>query len=186
MARIAKDWIGTYFEKGVDYTNRRLFLLDEIYEDSIRAIVQGLKLLESAGNDTIEIYIGTYGGDIYDMFCLYDVIRDSKCHIKTVGVGKVMSAGPLLVTAGDERLCYPHTTFMVHEIAWSSWQEKLGDQKVNLKHSEELQDVWSKCLEERTGTPSKKWLKLMKGSDTYIDAVAAQELGIVEKIIQTK
>ena len=157
--------------------------MDEIYEDSVRAAVQGIKLLESASSEAIEIYIGTYGGDIYDMFCLFDIIRHSQCHIKTIGLGKVMSAGPLLVTAGDERLCYRNTTFMIHEIAWSSWQEKLADQKTNMKHVDELQDRWAQCLEEQTGTPAKRWLRLMKGPDTYLDAVQAQDLGIVEKII---
>lgn len=167
----------------MDYQNRRIFLLDEIYEDSVGKVVQGLKLLEIASLEPIEIYIGTYGGDMYDMFGLYDVIRASKCHIKTIGLGKVMSAGPLLVTAGDERVCYKHTTFMVHEVAWTSWQEKLADQKTNVKHTEELQAVWAQCFEDRTGTPAKKWLKMFKGTDKYFDAVTAQELGIVERII---
>lgn len=183
MARITKDWISTYFDKGVDYQNRRIFLLDEIYEDSIGKVVQGLKLLEIASTEPIEIYIGTYGGDMYDMFALYDVIRSSKCHIKTIALGKVMSAGPLLVSAGDERVCYKHTTFMVHEVSWTSWQEKLADQKTNVRHTEDLQKMWAACFEECTGTPAAKWLKMFRGTDKYFDAVTAQELGIVEKIL---
>lgn len=167
----------------MDYQNRRIFLLDEIYEDSVGTVIQGLKLFETASLEPIELYIGTYGGEIYDMFGLYDMIRASKCHIKTIAVGKVMSAGPLLVTAGDERVCYKHTTFMVHEVAGSSWQEKLADQKTTVKHLDELQTIWAQCFEERTGTPAKKWLKMFRGCDTYFDAVTAQELGIVEKII---
>lgn len=183
MPRITKDWISTYFDKGIDYQNRRIYLIDEIYEDSIRSVVLGLKLFESASTDPVEIYIGTYGGDIYDMFCLYDVIRDSKCHIKTIGLGKVMSAGPLLVTAGDERMCYKNTQFMLHQVAWSSFDEKLIDQEVSVQHTKELQTRWAQCFEDRTTIPAAKWLKMFKGTDKFFDATRAQELGIVEKII---
>lgn len=183
MTRITKDWITTYFDHGIDYQNRRLFLIDDIYESSARALIQGLKLLEKANADPIEIYVGTPGGDMYGMFGLYDAIRDSKCHVTTIAVGHVMSAGPLVLTAGDERVSYRNTWFMMHETWWSSFGEKLADHKANVKHVEQIQGRWAELLEDRTGTPAKKWLNMARGPDYYFDAPEAQEIGLIQKIV---
>ena len=49
----------------------------------------------------IKFYLSTYGGSADDMFALYDTMRiireDTEIH--TIGLGKVMSAGVLLLAA---------------------------------------------------------------------------------------
>ena len=183
MPRIGRDWIDTYFEEGVDYKNRRIFLVNEIHDFTAKSVIQGLKLLEVSGDGPIEIFVSTPGGDIYQMFGVYDAIQNCPCHVRTVAIGAVMSAGPLILTAGDERVTYRNTQFMVHETWWSSFMEKISDHKAGIKHVETMQQRWAQLLEERTKTPAKKWLRLTKGPDYYFDAPEALELGLVEKII---
>ena len=54
--------------------------------------------------DDIKLYISTYGGSADEMFGIYDVMNFCKkfCDIETIGIGKVMSAGTLLLAAGTK------------------------------------------------------------------------------------
>ena len=66
------------------------------------------------------VYISTYGGSADDMFGLYDIMRQVKdtSEIHTVGVGKVMSAGVLLLAAGTngKRKIGKRCRVMIHSV----------------------------------------------------------------------
>lgn len=184
MARIVRDWIDIYFAYGVDQANRRIFLHSDIEEDTIRQVIKGIYLLESNSKDKpIEIYVGTLGGDEYEMFGLYDVIRDCESQIITIGVGKVMSAGILILAAGDERRSFPNTSYMVHDSSWGSDPIKRYEHEKIIKHTNILRSKWSSLMRDRTGTETKIWLSMCKGPDEYFDAKKALKLGIIDRII---
>lgn len=185
MTSIKRDWIDIYFEHGVDQTNRRIFLHGGIEEDSIKQVIKGIYLLQSSNKEKpIEIYVGTLGGDEYEMFGLYDVIRSCDSHIITIGIGKVMSAGPLILAAGDERRAFPNTSFMVHESWWDSPDLKWSEHDKVIKHYGELTKKWASLMESRTGTSAKMWLKMCKGPDEYFGVEKAKKLGIIDKILE--
>ena len=73
-----------------------------------------------AENEPIEFIINTPGGSADDMFALYDVMRviKNKCDIITFGVGKVMSAGVLLLAAGTkgQRRIGKNCRVMIHSV----------------------------------------------------------------------
>ena len=53
----------------------------------------------------IDFIVSTEGGSVTDMFAVYDCMRDVRkglCEINTFGVGKVMSAGILLLAGGTK------------------------------------------------------------------------------------
>jgi ATP-dependent Clp endopeptidase proteolytic subunit ClpP len=188
MPRIVRDWVDIYFDYGVDQTNRRIFLHSGIEEDTIKEVIKGIYLLQSNTKDKpIEIYVGTLGGDEYEMLGLYDVIRSCESQVITIGVGKVMSAGPLILAAGDIRKAFPHTSFMVHESWWESPALKFSEQEKIIKHYNALNHLWSKLMEDRTGTSAKTWMKMCKEkADEYFDVHKAKELGIIDHIIGEK
>ena len=68
----------------------------------------------------IEFYISTYGGSADDMFALYDIMRQVKktTEIHTIGMGKVMSAGVLILAAGTEgkRKIGENCRVMIHSV----------------------------------------------------------------------
>ena len=51
---------------------------------------------------TLELYINTTGGDLYEMFALIDVMKNSYHNISTVGIGAVMSAGFMIFASGTK------------------------------------------------------------------------------------
>ena len=184
MARLAKDWIDPYLQKGIDSTNRRLMLLGEINIETAGNFVKGLKLLEAASSDPVEVMISSEGGDVYDMFGIYDVLRASKCRIRTIGFGKIMSAAILLQAAGDERYCYKNTHFMTHQAAWENPTMDFGSQHLNIvKHVMNMDIHCIKCLAAHTKLSIAKWKKISQNLDYYFDAKKALEFGVVDQII---
>jgi len=76
VARIPKDWVDAYFNHGVDVTNRKVFLSDDVDSVSIGTVIKGLYLMESISQEKpIEFFVGSFGGDEYEMFALYDVLQ---------------------------------------------------------------------------------------------------------------
>ena len=64
--------------------------------------------------------VATNGGSAPDMFAIYDSMREirEECEIHTIGQGKVMSAGVLLLAAGTkgERRIGKHCRVMIHGV----------------------------------------------------------------------
>ena len=62
----------------------------------------------------IKIYINTDGGDVVSVLNFIDVILLSKTPIITIAMGKVYSAGSLLVMAGHKRYAFNNTSCLIH------------------------------------------------------------------------
>ena len=68
----------------------------------------------------IKMLVSTSGGSASEMFSLYDTMRfvREKCDIETLGVGKVMSAGVLILAAGTKgkRKVGANCRIMMHSV----------------------------------------------------------------------
>lgn len=183
MPRPSKNFLDFYYEYGVDHTNRRIFLHGDIEEDKCKYIIQAIIFMQITKDKPIEIYISTTGGDEYEMFGLYDVIKSCPCHVITVAFGKVMSAGVLVLAAGDERMAYSNTFFMVHESWWDDGPEKFSQKKAVMNHYKELYDVWINLMAESTKVSATKWKQFCEGPDRYFRVDMAKEIGLIDKVI---
>ena len=69
----------------------------------------------------IDYIISTEGGSVTDMFALYDCLREVRkdCEVNSFGVGKVMSAGVLLLAGGTKgnRKVGRNCRLMLHAIS---------------------------------------------------------------------
>ena len=93
----------------------------------------------------IEFYISTYGGSADDMFGLYDVMRNIKetSEIHTIGVGKVFSAGVLLLAAGTPgaRKIGRNCRIMIHSVIGGN-QGDLHNMLNEMEAIEQLQQMF--------------------------------------------
>ncbi len=185
MATKKDDFYSNYFDYGIDPRRRRLFLYDDIDEISIGRYIQGLIVLSDTDN-AIEVFMSSCGGSEYEMLAAYDMMRSlDKVHITVKAIGKVMSAAPLILAAGDERIAYPSTQFMVHE-SWYDLEERHGNAKTIVAHCEDVTKLWAERMAERTNLSPKQWLNLTEktGKDKYFDAEQALKYGLIDKIIE--
>ena len=86
-----------YAEDGVG-AERIITLACDINELSIATAMTHLMLFTQQSSVLpVHMIINTYGGSTDEMFALYDMMKFVKCPIYTVGLGKIMSAGVLLL-----------------------------------------------------------------------------------------
>lgn len=182
--KIDHQWVDAYFEFGIDIFNRRVFLHADLDSESVGAAVKGLYLMETNSDEKIEIFISSLGGDIYEALALYDIMNTIKCPIHTFAYGKCMSAAPLLLAAGlpGERWVSPNVAFMYHD--WSTHLSGTGTHiKEDVKHTDELDEKWTRALVEHTNQTYKFWRgKSSRPHDFYFWADEAIEWGLADHI----
>ncbi len=152
------DLLSAMFEYGIDLSKRRVFLQCGIAEHDnpgqnvAEMVTRGLLFLDKTEGE-IELWINTPGGDVDDMFAIYDVIRTCENPVSTVAHGAVCSAGGLVLAGGYKGLRYatPNSTFMAHE--FQSGVSKLGTrlQKIELEQKELAEERWAKLMGRASG-----------------------------------
>ena len=134
----------------------------------------------------IEMWISTWGGVAMDMFSIYDAMRliREDCDIETVAMGKVMSAGVLLLATGTKgrRKIGKNCRIMMHSV--------IGGHSGNIHNLENemeevrwIQDQHIRCMVDETDM-SEKYLRKLLGRkvNVYLNAEEAVELGIADEI----
>ena len=169
-------------------------LFGDVQEEKVAELIHGLlmlnevnKLSDEEKQIPIEFYISTYGGNADDMFGLYDVIRQIKetSEIHTVGLGKVMSAGVLLLASGTKgkRKIGKNCRVMIHSVMGGN-HGSLHNMMNELEAIEQLQDMYCDALIENTKLTRTKLKKMIERKvNVYLSAEEAVEMGIADIII---
>ncbi len=163
--------------------DRIIFLRGILGENSSDVIVAQLLFLETSDPDKdIYMYINSPGGNISDMYAIYDTMNYIKPDIVTVGIGTVMSAGSFLLAAGTKgkRYALPNTAIMIHELS-GGFTGKFNDMKNKHKYFELLHKKMLKHFSTMTGRPLNKVEKDME-MDYYMDSKEAKKYGIIDHI----
>lgn len=103
--------------KADDSGTRYVYLVGDVDESSVASAIERIfTLAEEDTSRAINLVINTSGGSIYDAFALHDAIKFSPAPIRTIGLGKIMSAGCLLLAAGakGERRIGKNASLMFH------------------------------------------------------------------------
>lgn len=173
---------------GINLSNRSIRFCGEVDEADIHFFLEGILELERLNPDKeITVYISTFGGCEYTMFAIYDALRSSRCPIKTVGQGHIMSAGILIFLAGDHgnRYCQKNAQFMFHKGS-SFLMGEASNNEVTMEHYKEMGKSYLKEMAERTKKTVKYWKAIEKEVvDKYMDKNSAKKHGIVNHVIQS-
>lgn len=136
----------------------------------------------------IEMIVSSHGGSAADMFSLYDTIRFCKDHdrteIATTGLGKVMSAGVLLLAAGTKgkRRIGENCRVMLHGVA-SGHVGQIHNLENELDEAKWTQDRYVKALVRETNMTARYIKKLFdRRQNVYLTAEEAVELGIADVV----
>lgn len=171
---------------------RTMALFGDVDEEKSLDLVVGLLSLTEFTDkeppyDPIKFYISTYGGSADEMFSIYDMmsILKSKCEIETIGLGKVMSAGTLLLAAGTKgkRKIGRHCRVMIHAVAAGSAGE-LHNMENEMKSIKHIQEMYISALARETCMTKRTIQKLLdRRVNVYLTAEEAVEYGIADEII---
>ena len=135
----------------------------------------------------MEFVLSTHGGSAEEMFAIYDVMRNVKkdCDIITRGLGKVMSAGVLLLAAGTkgQREIGRYCRIMIHS-AVGGYAGSLHNLENEMEEVRYIQEQYVKALVDETKMTSKQLKKMLeKKVNIYLSADEAVKYGIADLII---
>ena len=137
--------------------------------------------------EPIEFIISTEGGDACDMFSIYDTIRylRNDVAIQTFGLGKVMSAGVLLLACGTkgQRKIGKNCRVMLHGVASAS-AGNISNLKTDVAEIKKMQEMYVDALVEETNLTKAQLKRIVnKNVNVYISAEEAVEYGIADIIV---
>lgn len=168
--------------------SRIVVLHGDVNEHTISAVIAQLLHLANQSRKPIHLVVSTYGGSVDEMFSLYDTIKVLPCPVHTIALGKVMSAGVLLLAAGEKgkRLIGRSARIMMHPVSGGVYGNVFEVLHESKEH-QRLHDLMVGALESETKMKRSDIQKIMKaGHDFYITADEAIKLGIVDRVIGDK
>mgnify|MGYP001395200251 CR=1 FL=1 len=179
---------------------RSITLYGDVSESMAADVVQALLYFDHTRKQTVEtkdgellelnkpikIYVSTHGGVVSDMFSILDVIGDIKhrCDVETIGLGKVMSAGVLILAAGTKgkRRIGRNCRVMLHSVIGSQYGS-FANLENEMQETKALQELFFEYLCNHTKLTKTKIKKLLiPNIDVYLSAEEAIEYGIADEI----
>ena len=166
--------------------DRIVFLAGEVSEALVTQVIAGM--ISLANHDPIspiKLIISTYGGSVDEMFALYDTIKYLPCPVHTVGMGKIMSAGVLLLASGAKgsRIIGENARIMLHATSGASMGTFLQVQNESAEHARQQKQMEKLLLRESKMTPKQLESMMTVGHDVYVLPEQAVTLGLVDQVI---
>ena len=177
-------------------------LYGDVDEERIAEVISALLTLQHVGKPKIsedgevvfeegkpiKLYISTYGGSADEMAALVDIMNVVKkdCPIETIGIGKVMSAGVLILASGTkgERYIGKNCRVMIHSVIAGN-HGSLHNLENELTEIKKMQDIYLQSLADATNMTKKQLKSFMRRKqNVYLNAEEAIKLGIADKILE--
>ena len=168
----------------------RILFLSGIIDDRLATDIVATLLLKDAEDPgkKISIFINSEGGDIRNIFMIYDMMKLIKSPIETVCIGAAMDEAALLLAAGTPgmRFATKNSIICVGQLinermnfsdmtdAKISFDQSMGDSK-------RMMDILSKCI----GKPVKEVQKTFERK-VFMNATQAIKHGIIDKVVSCK
>lgn len=174
-------------EKSADITSGIYYLWKNALEPEIFENDEEGEELEQPCQD-IKMIVSTYGGEILEMFAIYDMMQMAQAdgvEIQTTGIGKVMSAGIVILAAGTKgkRKVSRNCRLMLHQ-ASAGTMGSVYNMENELEEVKVLQDMYVKCVADNSNLSVAKIKKLLKSNaNHYISAEKAVEYGIADEVV---
>ncbi len=173
--------------------DRIVFLGDEVTNVNSNLICAQLLFLEAEDpKKDIFLYINSPGGNVHDGLAIADTMNFISCDVGTLCMGMAASMGAFLLSQGTpgKRFILPTATVMVHEAA-AKTQGKVHDMEASFEHTKHLNKLLLERMYGRLNPSYKEKVSLddfkqMAKVDTWLNAKQALEMGLVDKIINSR
>lgn len=166
----------------------RIWLHREIDVETGFVVSAHLDALERDGNTKdITIDVNSNGGGVMASLCIIHRMMSMKTHVTTICSGQALSAGLLIMAAGDTRKAYPHSRFLFHGNSSAFGYQKAQQHVDDATEAARIDELISEFLASVTKKTKRHWLNLCRTQkDVWISAEQALEWGIIDEIIGLK
>ena len=148
------------------------------------SVIAELLYLDSINQNDISLYINSPGGVITSGMAIYDTMNFIKSDVSTICIGMAASMAAFLLSSGTigKRYILPNADVMIHQPLGGA-EGQATDIKIASDRIINLRSKLNKILAKNTGRSISKIAKDTE-RDNYLDAEAALQYGIVDKIIK--
>ena len=163
---------------------RIIFISGEINDSMANSVIAELLYLDSINHNDIYLYINSPGGVITSGMAIYDTMNFIKSDVSTICIGMAASMAAFLLSSGTigKRYILPNADVMIHQPLGGA-EGQATDIKIASDRIINLRSKLNKILAKNTGRSISKIAKDTE-RDNYLDAEAALQYGIVDKIIK--
>lgn len=182
------EYVDAYHTHGLWIPARKIYLKAGGSEDdpeidyrSAEQLIKNIDILHALGQEPITVVINTPGGSDTDAKAIYDVVKDSPCHMIGVGVGEVSSSGVTILQAFDQRKAYRSTYFLVHDGS-NSASGNARDVERQVEASRQIRLDYYRLLEKSTGKAHQYWARKLQ-TDYVLNAEQALSEGLIDEVI---
>lgn len=161
-------------------------LVNEFSEFGVRCFKSDFDSLRNSNLPIIPIIIDSFGGEIYSLLAMLDIMVASDRPIATIAMGKAMSCGSILLACGSSgfRFIGPHSTVMIHDAGSVSFG-KIQDLKADVGEADRLNNKIFAILNDKCGKKQGYFQDIVahkKHANWYLTPEEALKHGIVDKI----
>ena len=171
---------------------RSIMFVGDVTEEKAADLISALLVLSQTKDEDeeraedIKLYVNTYGGSADEMFAIYDVMNFCKqhCDIQTIGLGKVMSAGTLLLAAGTKGKRYlgSHARVMLHAVNGGHVGE-LHNLQNEMEQMAGLQESYIQAMSNETSMTKRQIQTLINRKvNVYLSSEEAIEKGLADEV----
>ena len=171
---------------------RSIMFVGDVTEEKAADLISALLVLSQTKDEDeeraedIKLYVNTYGGSADEMFAIYDVMNFCKqhCDIQTIGLGKVMSAGTLLLAAGTKGKRYlgSHARVMLHAVNGGHVGE-LHNLQNEMEQMSSLQESYIQAMSNETSMTKRQIQTLINRKvNVYLSSEEAIEKGLADEV----
>lgn len=140
-------------------------------------LVPAIRALDVA---TLDVYINSPGGDVYDGIAIRNALRQHSAHIVTHVDGLAASAASFIAAAGDEVVMGENAELMVHD-AWTIALGNATDLRAIADELDGISDNIAAMYAKKAGGDAAEWRAVMK-AETWYSAEEAVAAGLADRV----
>jgi len=128
-------------------------------EESVVKFRASFQRASQLSQPVIPILIDSYGGQVYSLLAMMDIIKSATKPVATIAQGKAMSCGAVLFSMGKEgmRFIGPNATVMIHDVS-NHTGGKVEEIKADAAETERLNQLIFKTMANNIGKPEQFFL----------------------------
>lgn len=154
---------------------------------AVRSFATAMAQAQNTGQPIIPVIIDSYGGDVYNLLAMVDIVKSCRVPVATVVLGKAMSSGAVLFTCGSDGLRFmgPNATLMIHDVSDKNARKKSEEVKADAREVDRLNRKIYSLMDKNCGLePGYTWDLVQKRSrvDWFLSPKQAVQHGYASHV----
>ena len=181
-----KEQMPDFMKKAEEYfsNNRKIFLWNQVDDESAGKIVKQLLYLDSLSHDDIVFFINSPGGVISSGLAIYDAMNAIESDVVTVCCGQAASMGAVLLTAGakGKRYAWPSARIMIHQpLIQGQMDGPASDIKIQAEEMLRIRSITTSIIAKTSGKTIEE-VDRDTERDNFMSADEAKAYGLIDEV----